>query len=98
MIMSNPIRRITPNLSCTVPCYTVEQIFFSASPRGNIQLSKLSIGTKVVVKMVFCTVIVVVLLNPFSKDNMIVFGESEKELYILMYKGRGGGSECPAYL
>ena len=67
--MLNPIRRITLDLPCTVPCYAVQQIFFSASPRGNVQLSKLSIGTKLVVKMVFCTIIniVVIMSNPFRR-------------------------------
>ena len=52
-----------------IPATRFNRFFFSASPRGNVQLSKLSIGTKFVVKMVFCTIIVVIMLNPFSKDN-----------------------------
>ena len=68
--MSNPFRRITLNLSCTVPCYAVQQIFFSASPRGSVQLSKLSIGTKLVVKMVFCTIIVVIMSNPIRRITL----------------------------
>ena len=86
VVMSNPIRRITLNLLCTIPCCAVQQIFcfclflfpatqfnrlfFSASPRGHVQISKLSIRNKLVLKMVFCTIIVVIMSNPIRRITL----------------------------
>ena len=57
-------------------CYLLRgstDFFFSASPRGNVQLSKLSIRTKVVVKRVFCTIIVVKMSNPIRRITLKFF-------------------------
>jgi len=70
VIMSNLFRRTTVHLPCNVPCYAVQQNFFSASPRGKLQSSNLSIGTKLVVKMVFCTIIVVIMSNLFRRITL----------------------------
>ena len=67
---SNPIWRTTLILPSTVSCYAVQQIFISASPRGNVQLSKLSIRTKLVVQRVFCTIIVVRMSNPIGRITL----------------------------
>ena len=65
VIMSNPFRRITLHLPCTVPSYADQQFFFWCVSKGNTPASNLSIGTKLVVKVVFCTIIVVIMLNLF---------------------------------
>ena len=70
VIMSNPFRRITLILPSTVPCYAVQQIFFFCLSKGKRQLSKLSIRTKLVVKRVFCTIIVVIMLNPTRRITL----------------------------
>ena len=69
VIMPNRIQKINLNLPCTVPCYVIQQIFFCLS-RGHTQLSKLSIRNKVVLKMVFCTIIVVIMSNPIQRITL----------------------------
>ena len=64
VIMSNHIRRITLNLLCTVTCCAVQQIFFFFLP------PKLSIRNKFVIKMVFCTIIVVIMSNPIRRITL----------------------------
>ena len=63
VIMSNHIRRITLNLLCTVTCCAVQQIFFFLPP-------KLSIRKKFVIKMVFCTIIVVIMSNHIRRITL----------------------------
>jgi len=70
VIMANIFRRITVHLPCTVPCYAVQQIFFSASPRETLQPSNISIGTKLAVKVAFCTIILVIMSNLFRRITL----------------------------
>ena len=79
--MSNPIRRITLKFFSTVTCYAFQQIFVSVSPRGNVQVSKLSIRTKIVVKRVFLHNHCSDNVEPNSKDN------SEIVLHCFLLRG-----------
>ena len=68
--MSIPFRRITLHLPCTVPWYAVQQNFFCTSPREKLQPSNFSIGTKLAVKVVFCTILVVIMSIPFRRITL----------------------------
>ena len=64
VIISNQTRQITLNLLCSVPCCEAQQMFFWLSKR------KLSIQKKLVMKMVFCRIIVVIISNLVRKITL----------------------------
>ena len=52
VVMSNPIRKITLNMLCSVPCCDVQQIFFSSFlSKGHSQLSKHLFRNKLALKI-----------------------------------------------
>ena len=55
---------------CSVPCCEVEKIFFFGFPQEQVQLSKPSIRNKMVLKMVFCRIIGVIMLNLVQKITL----------------------------
>ena len=70
VIMSNLIRKITQYMLCSVPSCDVQQTFFLCLSKGRSQLSKLSIQNKLVLKMLFFTIIVVKILNLIQKITL----------------------------
>ena len=70
VIMLNLVQKITLKMLCSVPCCEVQQIFFSGFPKEQVQLSKPSIRNKLVLKMVFCRIIVVIISNLIRKITL----------------------------
>ena len=55
---------------CSVPCCEVQHIFPLGFPKEQVQLSKPSIRNKLVLKMVFCRIIVVIMSNLIRKITL----------------------------
>ena len=69
VISSNLIRKIPLNMLCSVPCYELQQIFFLALMGRHWAITTLNLK-KSAMKVVICTIIVVITSNLIRKITL----------------------------